>query len=150
MKAALLALSVLAAGPAATRAGHTRLLVKSVQERLVSHGYPAGYPDGRWCENTTDALREFQRESQISPTGDPDAATLEALFAGRPLPRGTGLAALAAETRPSDASQIERVRGDERITSAPAFPRQTFGLGAAMGFLLAAALSCIVLWRRRV
>ena len=131
----LLALVILAAGPSASRTSHTRVLVKSVQEQLVSHGYAAGYPDGRWCENTTDALREFQRESQIGPTGDPDAATLEALF--------------AAENRPGDAGQIERVRGDERGATAPAFPRQTFGLGAAVGFLLASALSCLMLWRRR-
>ena len=139
MKSALLAFALLAAAPtparSGTRGGHTRAVVKGVQAQLVSRGFPAGYPDGRWSEATTAALRDFQREAGIAPTGEADAATLDALFTRQP----------EKETPET----VERERGVDPVPSNPKFPKQIFGLGTAFGFLVASMLSAPALWRSR-
>lgn len=134
MKSALIALALLAsAAVPADRTGHTRLAVKGVQERLVARGFAPGYPDGRWTAATTDAIREFQRAESLTATGEPDTATMQALFAK------------FTEEQP----QIERVRGRDDGGTHAGFPKQTFGLGAACGFLVATALASAVAFARR-
>lgn len=134
MKSALVALALFAsAAIPADRTSHPRLVVKGVQERLVARGFAPGYPDGRWTSATTSAIREFQRAESLAATGEPDLATMQALFAK------------FAEEQP----QIERVRGRDDGGAHAGFPRQTFGLGAACGFLVATALASVVALARR-
>jgi peptidoglycan hydrolase-like protein with peptidoglycan-binding domain len=57
---------------------HVRM-VAEVQRQLGSHGYYRGWIDGRYGDDTALAVRTFQSRSGISPTGQLDIRTLEAL-----------------------------------------------------------------------
>ncbi|TGD45445.1 peptidoglycan-binding protein [Pseudotabrizicola sediminis] len=70
-----------------------------LQYRLNSLGYDAGEMDGYPGPQTRDALMAFQAEHCVAPTGQPDAATTQALAladglsapcAGAAIPRGLG------------------------------------------------------------
>jgi peptidoglycan hydrolase-like protein with peptidoglycan-binding domain len=71
-----------------------RMAIAEVQRQLTSHGYYWGRIDGRYGPRTALALRVFQFQSGLPPTGHLDMSTLEALglsnenFASlRPTPR---------------------------------------------------------------
>jgi hypothetical protein len=55
---------------------------RDVQARLAALGLPVGAPDGLYGEQTRAAVEAFQRERGLSPTGDVDCATWQALLAG--------------------------------------------------------------------
>jgi peptidoglycan hydrolase-like protein with peptidoglycan-binding domain len=60
----------LQAGPVAIRA---------LQRELAQKGHEAGAVDGVWGENTRQALREFQKDKDLEPTGTLTLPTLSAL-----------------------------------------------------------------------
>jgi murein L,D-transpeptidase YcbB/YkuD len=63
-------------GAAATQAlAHTA----SVQSTLKLAGYWTGPVDGHWTPELTDALKKFQTDLGVPPTGEVDTATLSAL-----------------------------------------------------------------------
>lgn len=52
---------------------------RTVQQVLVQRGYDIGAVDGLWGPRSSAALEDLQTQLGIEPTGQPDAATLEAL-----------------------------------------------------------------------
>lgn len=64
--------------PATSRIG-ARAAVAEVQRQLMSQGYYQGRVDGRPGRRTAFALRAFQFQSGLPPTGRPDTTTLNAL-----------------------------------------------------------------------
>ncbi|MFZ0916508.1 MAG: peptidoglycan-binding domain-containing protein [Candidatus Udaeobacter sp.] len=56
-----------------------RLVVAEVQRQLMSRGYYQGSVDGRSGRRTTSAMRAFQLQSGLPPTGRLDISTLQTL-----------------------------------------------------------------------
>jgi peptidoglycan hydrolase-like protein with peptidoglycan-binding domain len=56
-----------------------RLVLAEVQRQLMSRGYYRGSIDGRYGRRTAFAVRAFQFQSGLPPTGRPDTSTLDAL-----------------------------------------------------------------------
>lgn len=59
--------------------GGQTLSVRQAQQRLNQLGYDAGTPDGAAGPRTQAALRAFQRDNGLNPSGRLDAATMDAL-----------------------------------------------------------------------
>lgn len=55
---------------------------KEIQQALVEKGYLKSEPNGVWDTQSTDALRQFQTDKQLSPTGKLSSASLIALGLG--------------------------------------------------------------------
>jgi len=55
---------------------------KQIEEALAARGYLHTTPDGRWGPDSVEALRNFQAEHQLSPTGRLDAQSLIQLGLG--------------------------------------------------------------------
>ena len=79
--AALLALSTLTAGFAATYTDKDT--VKKVQQALNDAGYECGTPDGIAGKKTAAAITQYQTEKGLEATGTIDDALLEAIGAGK-------------------------------------------------------------------
>ncbi|MDX1528997.1 MAG: peptidoglycan-binding domain-containing protein [Gammaproteobacteria bacterium] len=62
--------------------------VAVAQQRLSELGFEPGAIDGLMGPRTRAAVRKFQRENALKPSGRLDAATLKALFPARPNNRG--------------------------------------------------------------
>ncbi|RAP75173.1 peptidoglycan-binding protein [Paenibacillus montanisoli] len=58
--------------------------VKAVQKLLNSRGYRAGYPDGWFGANTTQAVQQFQRDNGLYPSGIVEPRTRRRLFDPHP------------------------------------------------------------------
>lgn len=56
-----------------------RMLLAEVQQQLISRGYYQGRADGRHGRRTALALRDFQLQSGLPPTGRLDTSTLNSL-----------------------------------------------------------------------
>ena len=50
----------------------------ALQQTLTLAGYWDGPVDGQWTDELTDALKEFQTDLGVKPTGEVDAATIAA------------------------------------------------------------------------
>lgn len=55
---------------------------KEIQQALVEKGYLKSEPNGVWDAQSADALRQFQTDKQLSPTGKLSSASLIALGLG--------------------------------------------------------------------
>ena len=55
---------------------------KQIEEALASHGYLHEDPSGKWGPGSVDALRSFQADHQLPPTGRLDARSLIQLGLG--------------------------------------------------------------------
>jgi hypothetical protein len=55
-------------------------VLRRAQAALRIHGYYTGEEDGRYSASLRDAFLEFQRKSDLEPTGVPDPATLWTLL----------------------------------------------------------------------
>ncbi|NKK60266.1 hypothetical protein GFM44_30920 [Rhizobium leguminosarum bv. viciae] len=53
---------------------------REIQQALSDHGFNPGTPDGKWGKRSISALRSFQKENGLNPSGSLDRASLEALF----------------------------------------------------------------------
>jgi hypothetical protein len=53
--------------------------VSGVQARLANLGYDCGPPDGELGPRTREAIKEFQTQHEIEPTGEPDEDTRKKL-----------------------------------------------------------------------
>ena len=58
---------------------HSPDLVKQAQEKLGAMGKQVGKPDGQMGPKTQQALKEYQQENGLQPTGQLDQQTLSAL-----------------------------------------------------------------------
>jgi len=57
--------------------------VRSAQAALNDQGYSVGAVDGQWGPNTQSAVRRFQADKGLTPSGTLDSATLAALGVNR-------------------------------------------------------------------
>ena len=91
----------------------------AVQQTLKLAGFWDGPVDGQWTPELTKALKDFQTELGVKPTGTVDGATVAALekaiAKGRPQPSGSA-SATRAPTTPSDSSDPGT---SSRPTTAP-------------------------------
>jgi peptidoglycan hydrolase-like protein with peptidoglycan-binding domain len=55
---------------------------KEIQQALANKGYLKSEPTGVWTPESADALRQFQTENNLSPTGKLSAASLISLGLG--------------------------------------------------------------------
>ena len=55
---------------------------KEIQQALVDKGYLKSEPNGAWDTQSMDALRQFQTDKKLSPTGKLSSASLIALGLG--------------------------------------------------------------------
>jgi peptidoglycan hydrolase-like protein with peptidoglycan-binding domain len=91
-------------------------IVKMIQEKLLTMGYPVPTVSGAWGDNSAAGLAQFQRKQGLDPGGDLDELTLQALgmpqvLAGEVPPGGdTAVSASAA------ASGGARLSASPRLT----------------------------------
>jgi Putative peptidoglycan binding domain len=55
---------------------------KEIQQALASKGYLSGEPSGTWNQESTDAMRRFQQDQNITASGKIDSLSLIALGLG--------------------------------------------------------------------
>jgi peptidoglycan hydrolase-like protein with peptidoglycan-binding domain len=55
---------------------------KEIQEALAKKGYLRQEPSGAWDEQSADALRRFQQDQNLDPTGKLDSLSIIALGLG--------------------------------------------------------------------
>jgi peptidoglycan hydrolase-like protein with peptidoglycan-binding domain len=55
---------------------------REIQQALIDKGYLKSEPNGVWDAQSQDALRQFQTDRKLSPTGKLSAASLIALGLG--------------------------------------------------------------------
>lgn len=55
---------------------------KAIQEALVKKGYLHAEPSGKWDEESTDALRRFQQDQNLEPSGKLNSLSIIALGLG--------------------------------------------------------------------
>jgi peptidoglycan hydrolase-like protein with peptidoglycan-binding domain len=80
--------------------GPTPERYREIQQALVDKGYLKSEPDGVWDAQSTDALRQFQADQKLNPTGKITAASLIDLGLGPKDSKDTSSEA-PAETPPS-------------------------------------------------
>jgi peptidoglycan hydrolase-like protein with peptidoglycan-binding domain len=56
--------------------------ISEIQSALAREGAYDGTPNGRWDSDTVDAMKHFQTEHDLNPTGKIDALTLQKLGLG--------------------------------------------------------------------
>lgn len=54
--------------------------VRQIQMRLRAHGVYQGKPNGKWDDETSKAVQDFQQAHNIQPTGQIDGQTIAALM----------------------------------------------------------------------
>ena len=81
--------------------------IRDIQSALNREGALNGQPTGKWDDATVDAMKKFQEDHGLSPTGKIDALTLNKLglgsqTAGRgaPIPSASSTAPPASSTAP--------------------------------------------------
>ena len=72
--------------------------INEIQTALAKQGAFAGEPTGKWDDSTVDAMKKFQSENHLNPTGKLDAPTLQKLGLG------SETAGVAAPTPPPNSS----------------------------------------------
>jgi len=60
----------------------TQQRYKEIQEALASKGYIKTEPNGNWDQESIEALRKFQQDQKLEPTGKIDSLSLIALGLG--------------------------------------------------------------------
>jgi len=66
--------------PATTASVDMKKAIRNVQAILNKNGYDAGNPDGVMGQRTTDAIKAFQKDNGLDPSGNVDKALVEALL----------------------------------------------------------------------
>lgn len=93
-----------AAGGAAAK--ESMASTAAVQQTLKLAGYWDGPIDGQWTDELTDALKEFQTDLGVEPTGEVDAATItafnKALATAQATPSPSPTPEASTPARPSD------------------------------------------------
>ncbi|MGQ9634616.1 MAG: peptidoglycan-binding domain-containing protein [Bryobacteraceae bacterium] len=72
---------------------------REIQQALIDRGFLEGEPTGRWDPASVEALKRFQADQQLQPTGKIDALSLIRLGLG---PRRQNLAVAPAPPQPSE------------------------------------------------
>ncbi len=69
-----------------------------IQQALIDKGYLAGPATGEWGTDSTEALRRYQRDQNLEPTGKLDSLSLISLGLG---PKRESTAALGGASAPA-------------------------------------------------
>lgn len=125
LRAALVALLLLAAAPAAAQDES----LKEAQNILLMLGADIGRPDGQAGQRTTRAITDFQSKNGLQATGKLDARTLDALRAKRDGMGGTlgaprqsvpgGQASQRGQAEPKPQAQPVAPVATEELTAPP-------------------------------
>ncbi len=87
--------------------------IAEIQSALARKGAYTGEPSGKWDDSTIEAMRKFQDQNGLKPTGRLDAPTLQKLGLG------SEIAGVAAPTPPP--GSVNRLR---HTTSSPQEPSE--------------------------
>jgi len=84
--------------------------IRDVQKALNKQGFSTGNVDGMWGSDTETAMKSFQKENDLDPTGKPDIATLAKLN----IDLGIGTTQLAQEEQEGadSAAKMEPAAGE--------------------------------------
>jgi putative peptidoglycan binding protein len=74
-------------GPRNHQAAPTPERYKEIQQALVSKGYLKGEPNGVWDADSTDAMRRFQTDNKLDPSGKLNSRSLIGLGLGPQTPQ---------------------------------------------------------------
>jgi hypothetical protein len=85
---------------------------REIQHALAGKGFYKGDENGVWGAESVDALKSFQREQNLNPTGKLDSVSLIAL----------GLGPKRAATAKNTPSEIQRPQDDNRRTEGSERP----------------------------
>ena len=85
---------------------------REIQQALAGKGYLAGETNGSWGSESVEALKRFQREQNLNPTGKLDSVSLIALGLGPKRNLTAHTAPQSDQTRPED--DHRRPQGSER------------------------------------
>ncbi len=76
---------------------------QQIQEALAAKGYSGGTPDGTWGPDWMDALKRFQKDQKLEPSGKLNSLSLIALGLGPDRDRaGTAVVPVASPDTPSN------------------------------------------------
>jgi peptidoglycan hydrolase-like protein with peptidoglycan-binding domain len=73
---------------------------REIQQALAAKGYFNGESDGRWSADSTEALRRFQHDQNLTETGKLDSVSLIALGLGPKRTAGVQTGSQPSQTRP--------------------------------------------------
>lgn len=96
--------------------------VTALQERLIELGYASGAGDGNYGEQTTAAIRMFQRYNNLEETGVATAQVQAVLFSPTAISYDDVLNGITAQSTPAPTEAPEVLPEDELIV-------QTLGIG---------------------
>ena len=96
--------------------------VTALQERLIELGYASGAGDGNYGEQTTAAIRMFQRYNNLEETGIATAQVQAVLFSPTAISYDDVLNGITAQSTPAPTEAPEVLPEDELIV-------QTLGIG---------------------
>jgi peptidoglycan hydrolase-like protein with peptidoglycan-binding domain len=82
------------------QSGPTPERYREIQQALVDKGYLKSEPDGVWDAQSADALRQFQTDQKLTPTGKISAASLIGLGLGPKDSESSSSAAAPADPPP--------------------------------------------------
>lgn len=80
---------------------------REIQQALSDKGYFAGQPDGNWGPDSTDALKRFQRDQNLTEDGKIGSLSLIALGLG---PKRTAPVEAADEAAPPEKSFLPQIQ----------------------------------------
>jgi Putative peptidoglycan binding domain len=98
-----------AARPAARQLTPTPERYKEIQQALAKKGYLKSEPNGVWGADSTEALRQFQTDQKLAPSGKINASSLIALGLG---PKTAG-PATGSVTPPAEPPKPSSTRPDQ-------------------------------------
>jgi len=96
--------------------------IQEIQQALVQAGYLNAQPNGRWDDQTREAMRRYQADHGFPVTGLPEAKSLMKLGLGpHPLPADLGASngASAGANTVSDAPATPNAQQDPPTTPQP-------------------------------
>ena len=64
---------------------YDRDAIKSVQSILNMWGYDCGTPDGVQGKNTTEAIKQYQKDQEMTETGEVTQTLIDTMLSGIPL-----------------------------------------------------------------
>ena len=112
--------------------------VKQLQENLIQLGYLSGKPDGKYGDDTTAAVKAFQKANKLTADGVAGTATQKALYSGTgvaaPTAKPTATPKPTASTNTSDLSKVtETLKQGSKGTAVTSLQSRLIELGFLSG-----------------
>ena len=93
--------------------------ISELQKLLNDRGYNVGEPDGMIGSSTTEALRQFQLDNQLTNSGTPDPETLRLLSPDAEKQEFFGLAPEYGEQKEMMAPESKKMMDEKMMEEAP-------------------------------